>query len=158
MISAKLLKDVVTEARPILERMLDDAEVIAGFRDVIAENGGDWSSLKALMKAQIQDERDEAGGNKRVQKILDRADSSAAYADMLGLGNVTDLNYSAETPHDPETGEILEQPVQTPVAQRQEPSPSKRQVGSSNLPGRTDAPDIPSFLDRRAKGPPQPAA
>lgn len=90
MISSKILKDVVTEARPIIERQLDDAELIAGFRDVVAENGGDWGSLKALIKAQIQDERDAAGDGKRVKKILDKADYCAAYADMLGFANMNE--------------------------------------------------------------------
>lgn len=109
MISTKILKQVVTEARPVVERMLDDADFIAGLREVITSNGGDWSSLKALIKAQVQDERDEAGVGKRVQKILDKADYSAAYADMLGLAKVNEKNISAEPAHDPETGEVLEE-------------------------------------------------
>lgn len=109
MISTKILKQVVTEARPVVERMLDDADFIAGLREVITANGGDWSSLKALIKAQVQDERDETGDGKRVRKILDKADYSAAYADMLGLAKVNEKNISAESGHDPETGEVLEE-------------------------------------------------
>lgn len=93
MISSKTLKDIVSEARPIIERQLDDAERIAGFRDVVSAQGGDWGALKALIKAQIQDERDESGGNKRVQKILDKADFASAYADMLGFANMNENNF-----------------------------------------------------------------
>lgn len=85
MLSSTKLKEVAAEARPVIERMLDDAELIKGFREVVTANGGEWSSLKALIKAQIEDERDDAGDGKRVRKILDKADFAAAYADMLGL-------------------------------------------------------------------------
>jgi thymidine phosphorylase len=85
MLSSTKLKEIVAEARPVIERMLDDAELIKGFREVVTANGGEWSSLKALLKAQVEDERDDAGDGKRVRKILDKADFAAAYADMLGL-------------------------------------------------------------------------
>jgi hypothetical protein len=104
MLSSKALKDLFAEARPIIERQLDDAELIAGLREVVTAQGGDWSSLKALLKAQIQDERDEAGEGKRVRKILDKADYSAAYADLLGL-NMNENNNSADE-FDIETGEF----------------------------------------------------
>lgn len=108
MLSSKTLKDIVSEARPIIERQLDDAERIAGFRDVVASNGGDWSALKALIKAQIQDERDETGDGKRVKKILDKAGFSTGYADLLGWSNMNEKNFSADEEFDPTTGEFLE--------------------------------------------------
>lgn len=108
MITTKFLKDIYTEARPIIERHLDDAELLAGMREVVAAQGGDWSSLKALITADVKDGRDEAGDGKRVKKILDKADYSAAYADMLGLANMNDGSFSAREEFDPETGEILE--------------------------------------------------
>lgn len=40
MLTASQLKDIFSEARPIIERQLDDAEVIAGFRKMVADNGG----------------------------------------------------------------------------------------------------------------------
>jgi hypothetical protein len=95
MLSSTKLKEIVTEARPIIERMLDDAELIKGLREVVTANGGEWSSLKALIKAQIEDERDDAGDGKRVRKILDKADFAAAYADMLGL-NLNEENKNSE--------------------------------------------------------------
>lgn len=95
MLSSTKLKEIVAEARPVIERMLDDAELIKGLREVVTANGGEWSSLKALIKAQIEDERDEAGDGKRVRKILEKADFSAAYADMLGL-NMNEENFISE--------------------------------------------------------------
>lgn len=95
MLSSAQIKDIVSEARPIIERQLDDAERIAAFRDVVAASGGDWSALKALIKAQIQDERDESGDGKRVRKILEKADFSTGYADMLGWSNMNEKNFSA---------------------------------------------------------------
>lgn len=91
-LSATQLRQVTSEARPIIERQLDDALKLAGLRDVVAAAGGDWSQLKALIKAQIKDE--EAGDGKHVRKILERADYAMAYADMLGL-NLNEENFSA---------------------------------------------------------------
>lgn len=107
MLSSKGLKEIVTIVRPIIERQLDDAEQIAAFRDKVAESGGDWSALKALIKAQIQDERDETGGGKRVKKILDKAGFSTDYAALLGWSNMNEKNFSAEEDFDRETGEVF---------------------------------------------------
>ncbi|MEO9297591.1 hypothetical protein [Devosia alba] len=93
MLSSKFLKDVLDEAYPIIKRQLEDAEVIASFRDLVTANGGDWSALKALMKAHVQDSLDDSGEGKRVKKILEKADSSNAYAGMLGLANMNEKNY-----------------------------------------------------------------
>lgn len=95
MLSSKALKDIVAEARPIIERQIDDAERIAAFREVVTAQGGDWSSLKALIKAQIQDERDVSGDGKRLKKILEKASFSTDYADLLGWSNMNEKNFSA---------------------------------------------------------------
>lgn len=92
MLTSSKLKQVTSEARPIIERQLEDALKLAGLRDVVAAAGGDWSQLKALIKAQIKDE--EAGDGKHVRKILEKADYAMAYADMLGL-NMNEDNFSA---------------------------------------------------------------
>ena len=93
MITSAQLKQITAEARPIIERMLNDATALAGLRDVVAAAGGDWSQLKALLKAQIQDE--EAGEDKRVRKVLEKAEYATAYADMLGIGgNLNEQYYS----------------------------------------------------------------
>jgi len=115
MLSSHALKQIVAEARPIIERQLDDADQIAALREVVTAQGGDWSALKALIKAQVQDERDEAGDGKRVRKILDKADYATTYAGLLGLANMNEQNFpAAETTihnssvpagFDPETGE-----------------------------------------------------
>lgn len=87
MLNSTQLKKIVAEARPLIEQQLDLTEQVAGLREVVTAAGGDWSQLKALVKAQIQDERDEASDGKRVRKILDKADYASSYADMLGLGS-----------------------------------------------------------------------
>lgn len=143
MISSKILKQVVSEARPIIERMLDDAELIAGLRGVIADNGGDWGSLKALIKAQIQDERDEAGDGKRVKKILDKADYSAAYADMLGMTKMNENNFSSQVPHDPKTGEVFDL-----ADENQDREVEFCQEVRPPVPARKPDMEIPSFLRR----------
>ena len=91
MLTSTQLRQVTDEARPIIERQLDDALKLAGLRDVVAAAGGDWSQLKALIKAQIKDE--EAGDGKHVRKVLEKADYALAYADMLGL-NLNEENFS----------------------------------------------------------------
>jgi hypothetical protein len=91
MLSSEALKKIEAEARPIIERQLEDALKLAGLRDVVAAAGGDWSQLKALIKAQIKD--DEAGDGKHVRKVLEKADYALAYADMLGL-NLNEENFS----------------------------------------------------------------
>lgn len=125
MITAKFLKDMYVEARPVLERRLDDADILVGFRDAMAAHGGDWASFKALITADIKDGRDETGDGKRVKKILDKADYSAAYADMLGLAKMNERNISADEDYDPETGEVIK-----PNA----PRPSKRDVSTNGKP------------------------
>jgi len=123
MLSSLQLKQIVTEARPLIERQLDIALQIAGLRTVVTEAGGDWSQLKALIKAQVQDEQ--ADDPKRVDRILEKADYAKIYADMLGLGrpNMNEQNYSADEvePSSPEPNvptasgvpvtEAAEQPV-----------------------------------------------
>lgn len=90
-LSSTEIQNIVTEARPIVARQLDDAEQIAALRKLVADKGGDWSALKGLVKAQEQDHRE--GGDRHVQKILEKADYASAYADMLGL-NLNDTNNS----------------------------------------------------------------
>lgn len=96
MLSSLQLKQIVTEARPLIERQLEIALQIAGLRTVVTEAGGDWSQLKALIKAQVQDEQ--ADDPKRVERILEKADYAKIYADMLGLGrsNMNEQNFSAD--------------------------------------------------------------
>lgn len=135
MLSSVQLKQITAEARPIIERMLDDADVLAGMREVVAANGGDWSALKALIKAQIKDERDEAGDGKHVRKIIDKAGYALGYADMLGVGNLNEKNSFADEPdHDPLAGEITDHPqprieADLPASTGSEPEPILAQAG-----------------------------
>lgn len=94
-VTAQFLKGIMTEARPIIERQMEDAKLISGFQKVVSAAGGDWGALKALIKAHVEDENDDAGDGKRVKKIMDKADDTAAYADMLGLANMNEKNFSA---------------------------------------------------------------
>lgn len=91
------LRAIASEARPIIERMMDDAELLASMRETATVVGLDWSQVKAILKAQIKDERD-GGDGKRVKAIIERADHASAYADMLGLAKMNENNFSAETP------------------------------------------------------------
>jgi hypothetical protein len=95
MVSSAILKQYRAEARPIIERQMADAVLIAGLRDAFAAQGGDWSALKALIKAEIQDESDEASDGKRVTKVIERSEATTEYADMLGL-NLNEENKSQE--------------------------------------------------------------
>lgn len=117
MLTSAQLKKIVTETRPLIEQQLDLTEQIAGLREVVTSAGGDWSQLKALVKAQIQDERDEVGDGKRVRKILDKADYAQGYADMLGLApKMNEKNSFADGDSDPAFDEWLEE-----VADRVDP-------------------------------------
>lgn len=113
MAPSEALRKIFTAGRPLVEQWLDIGEQIAALREVATAEGLDWSQVKALLKAQIQDERDEVGDGKRVRKILDKADFATAYADMLGLANMNENNYSAEPGHDAD-GVIIEQVSTTP--------------------------------------------
>lgn len=103
--TSEALKSICRAARPLIADGLDIAEQIAALRETATNAGLDWSQIKALLKAQIQDERDDNGDGKRVKRLLEKADHATAYADLLGLANMNEKKYFAP-PHDPETGEI----------------------------------------------------
>jgi len=94
MITRQILQQFTEEARPIIERQLDDALQIAALRDAFTAQGGDWGALKALIKSTIQDERDDTGDRKRVTKVIVRSEATTEYADMLGL-NLNEENKNA---------------------------------------------------------------
>ena len=87
--NSKDLKDIFAAGRPLIEQSLDIAEEIAALRDAATEKGLDWSQLKALLKAQIQDERD---GKHRVGRIVEKADFACSYAELLGLNSKMNEN------------------------------------------------------------------
>lgn len=76
------LRQIWTEARPVVEKQLELAELVKGFREAATAKGLEWSSVKALIKAQIEDEQD---GKHRVRKLVEKGEFTTAYADMLGL-------------------------------------------------------------------------
>jgi phytoene/squalene synthetase len=86
------LREIWTEARPHVEQQLQTAEVIKGFREAATAKGLEWSSIKALIKAQIEDEQD---GKNRVRKLVEKGEFTTAYADMLGL-NLNEENFIQE--------------------------------------------------------------
>lgn len=94
--SCKELRKIWDAARPVIERQMDDAEIVAAMRKNATDKGFDWSQIKALLKAEIQDERDEKGGERRIRRLLEKADNATAYADMLGIapGSVNEKNFS----------------------------------------------------------------
>lgn len=69
MLTSRQLKDIRDEAAPYIRRQMEDAKIIAGFRDVVSAGGGDWGALKAIIKAEIQDESDEGGNRKKIGKV-----------------------------------------------------------------------------------------
>lgn len=95
--SSTVLRRIFNDARPLVEQALDLSDKFKGFRELATANGLDWSQIKALLKAQIQDEREDDGKN-RVGRIIEKADFATAYADMLGLGTakMNENNFSSE--------------------------------------------------------------
>lgn len=83
MTKASDVRDFFKEGRRLVEQDLDIAEQFKAMRDAARTKNVDWSQVKALLKAQILDERD--GTDKRVRAIVEKADCASAYADMLGL-------------------------------------------------------------------------
>lgn len=90
----KLLRDTAEAIRPHVETLLDLRDIFADYRKAITEAGGDWMALKNLVKAQAEDARDDDGAGERVEKLLQRADLAASYADILGIGAKLNENYS----------------------------------------------------------------
>jgi hypothetical protein len=111
---AALLRQIRTDARPYVEQWLELATVFSGFRKLASENGLDWGVIKALIKAEIQDELE--GGSNKVDRIIEKADFAAAYADMLGLGTKMNELKITSVRIDPVTGEIIERPASGPPA------------------------------------------
>ncbi len=160
-----VLKQIVTEARPLIEQQLDLAEQIAGLREVVTANGGDWSQLKALVKAQVQDERDEAGDGKHVRKILDRAEYANAYADILGFGGAKMNEFKSFSDDlDPETGEVVDTSsrftafVQTAIGGEVGPSlaGAESEADRQPIPEHTTAPGDPASAGAAVDATPSP--
>lgn len=167
------LKNIFAAGRPLVERAINLSEEMAALREAATAKGIDWSQVKALLKAQILDERDDAGGHKRLNRVLEKAEFATAYADMLGLTpDMNEKNFSAAieaVPHDSLTGEIIEvrAVASEPLAPQdgESVSPHHRHDGPTAVPEAggaevasatvtvppDDYPDMPAALDRRVR-------
>jgi hypothetical protein len=140
------LKSVFEAGRPLVEGWLDIAEEMAALRDACREKEIDWSQVKALLKAQIQDARD--GSDKRVKAILSKADNATSYADALGLSS--EKNISRDDTRNSDIAASATEKLVGPI------SPSD-EVSLENIVGEPPSRDltipddgsIPAFLDRR---------
>jgi len=92
MATSDALRDIWSEARPYVEQQLEISEVIKGFREAATAKGLEWSTVKAMIKAQIEDEKD---GKDRMAKLLEKAEFALGYADILGI-NLNEQNKSSE--------------------------------------------------------------
>ena len=147
---AALLKQIRADARPYVEQALDLAETFTGFRKLATENGLDWGVIKALIKAELQDEKE--GGDAKVSRIIEKADFASAYADMLGLGsNMNENNFSADASEAAGERGSRRQSSVAPPTQLPPREPEAKAIepvtsGSHN----SEFPDIPDFLKRSA--------
>lgn len=154
------LRNVFESARPLVEQWLDVAEQMAALRDACREKEIDWSQVKALLKAQIQDGRD--GTDKRVKAILERADNATSYADALGLASEKNISRGD---HIGDATEMVAAPPAKPADTIKPVSAISVAAGTNSAPERPasplrealqaslaadDYPDMPAFLDRRA--------
>lgn len=89
---ATLLRDTAKAIRPHIEAAIDLRDIFAEYRQAVTDAGGDWMALKNLVKAHVEDEREGVGEDRRVAKIIERADFASAYADMLGYGKLNENN------------------------------------------------------------------
>ena len=79
------LKQIASEAKRLLEAQEDISLQLKALGEIVdQQHDGDWAQFKALIKAQILDERDGSDG-KRVRKIIEKAAMATAYAEVLGL-------------------------------------------------------------------------
>ncbi len=80
-ITREFLQNIRESEQPFLRQAIELAKHFSETRKRVADEGGDWSALKAILKAEILDEE----GGEHLAAILSRADESAQYAGMLGL-------------------------------------------------------------------------
>lgn len=105
----------------------------------------DWSQFKALVKAQVQDERDGSGEGKRVKKIIERADYASAYADMLGFGKMNENEKTRSSSSAPQpAARRAERPSVPPLS---DSAPAHKPAPAPTL---IEPEGIPDFLQRVA--------
>lgn len=128
MLTSEQIKKIKAEVSPYIRRQMEDGAIIAGFRGVVAAAGGDWAALKAVIKAEIQDE--DTGDGKKIGKVAEKAEWTRIYLDLLGIApNMNEENFFED--HDPETGEVLDN--QSTAARKDvQEQPARRGDGPSN--------------------------
>lgn len=158
--TGKIIRDVAKETRPIIEQMMEGAEVLARLGRVCRDNDIDWSQLKALIKAQIRDEQDEEGKGEYVAAIINRADAAQAYVDILsGQKSFSDEQSShqknktdAQSPTAPAPAEQLAPKNEQWAAIHKEMAPDEFRAAAAVEVQHLDLTErdgIPAFLDRR---------
>lgn len=154
------LREVFTAGRPLVEAWLDIGEQIAALREVATAKGLDWSQVKALLKAQIHDERDERGDGKRVARIVEKAEFASAYADMLGLSNMNENIFSPQSKGETNGPEVepaassFDEIAETDSNSQPTSSPDANKTGAEPPPSAPVAPieddfEPPAFLARK---------
>lgn len=146
------LRNLFDEARPLIKQWLDLSLQFSSFREAATAKGFDWSQIKALLKAQAQDERD--GGDKYVRRIIERAEYASSYAAQLGLMN--ENKYSDE-PVPAAPVKAAAQDREPPGYEHLPPAPKADDAqpeggiigGSRANSWQMDEP-IPPYLDRRS--------
>jgi hypothetical protein len=139
------LRKFATEGRPLIEQWLDLGDQFKALRDAARNEGVDWASVKSLLKAQIQDERDGTGEGKRVAAIIEKADFASAYADMLGMtGKMTEKNYSRKGVSRETSPPVLAS-LPAPVSSPPE-NPVPAAVITPNLLISSPTPDLPTAI------------
>jgi hypothetical protein len=174
---AVYLRGVVSEARPLIEEWVDLGVQFAAIRDACKAKGLDWGQIKALIKAQVLDERD---NGERVAKLIEKAEFASSYAAMLGLlpvdmnennisgdtslagelaavGTTTPAPVAKEAPALNTSGESRERQTPTPpamaiVGSKPEAPPPAPGVPAGTAASNDDWPELPASLDRRPSG------
>ena len=134
-------------SRPLVERALELAEQFSDLGKAARDQGYEWSLIKALLKAEIQDAED---GGERVQRLIGKAGCAQIYADVLAT-KINKKNFSSAAPAKTNNARIAPETANTAIEPGPAPLESKNiapQVAAAATGG--DFLDIPPFLRRTA--------
>lgn len=135
MSTAADLREIATAARPTIRQWLEAAEELAAFSDVCRTKGLEWSQIKAVLKAEYQDEQD---GGHRLEKLQAKAERAAEYAELLSPKNIS--------------GNQTRAPVEKPAdAAPVEPIKTAPVAVARTIVASVEPEDIPPMFDRRTK-------
>ncbi len=140
------LRNIASEARKVIARGLEDAEILKGLSKVCRDKGIDWGQLKALVKAQEQDALD---GGHRVEKIVEKADFASAYAELLSsnMNNKSESCSSSPAPVQ-ETPAPEPAPVTEPEPEPEQERPRGERLAPASQYIMPSDGSIPAFLRR----------